>query len=84
MQNLILFTSNHLKSTVKTRKGETKLGEHVQLINNLTNIYEDIKALDVDYVIFGVCEDIGVTANHGKSGTYKAWDATIKILLNNR
>ncbi|SHH55152.1 formimidoylglutamase [Winogradskyella jejuensis] len=82
MQNLILFTSNHLKSTVKTRKGETKLGEHVQLINNLTTIYEDIKALDVDYVIFGVCEDIGVIANHGKSGTYKAWDATIKILLN--
>ena len=82
MQNLVLFTSNDLKSCVNTRKGETKFGEHVQLINNLTNIYDNILELDVDYVIFGISEDIGVIANHGKSGTYKAWDATIKILLN--
>lgn len=82
MQNLIQFTSNHIKAIVKTRKGETKFGEHVLLLNNLNNIYEDIKVLDVDYVIFGICEDIGVIANHGKPGTYKAWDTAIKILLN--
>ena len=82
MQNLILFTSNDLKLCINTRKGETKFGEHVQLINNLTNIYDDILALDVDYVIFGISEDIGVIANYGKSGTYKAWEATIKVLLN--
>ncbi|RZN82683.1 MAG: arginase [Winogradskyella sp.] len=82
MQNLIQFKSKDHDEYVKTRKGETKFGEHVQLINNLTNIYDDILALDVDYVIFGVSEDIGVIANYGKSGTYKAWDVSIKILLN--
>ncbi|GGI57371.1 formimidoylglutamase [Winogradskyella haliclonae] len=82
MQNLIQFKSEDRNLFVKTRKGETKFGEHVQLINNLTNIYDDILALDVDYVIFGISEDLGVIANHGKSGTYKTWEASIKILLN--
>lgn len=82
MQNLILFTDNDRDTQLKARKGESKFGEHVQLINNLTNIYDDILNLDVDYVIFGIPEDIGVYANYGKTGAYKAWSATIKVLLN--
>ncbi|WP_439153316.1 formimidoylglutamase [Winogradskyella sp.] len=82
MKNLDLFTEKDLQHLLKKRKGESKFGEHIQLIPNLTNIYDDIVDLDVDYVIFGIKEDIGVFANHGKIGTYSAWDATIKILLN--
>ena len=82
MQNLILFTSKNRDSLLKARKGESKFGEHIQLIPKLTNIYDDITNLDVDYVLFGIKEDIGVYANFGKTGTYKAWDATIKVLLN--
>lgn len=82
MKQLIPFSADDLDAIVKKRKGETKFGEHVQLINNLTSIYDNIAALDVDYVIFGISEDIGVTANYGKRGTYKAWNATIKVLLN--
>lgn len=82
MEHLILFTEKEKQLLLKKRKGETKFGEHVQVIPNLTNIYDDIVNLDVDYVVFGIKEDIGVTANHGKTGTYKAWDATLKVLLN--
>jgi formiminoglutamase len=82
MKNLDLFTEKDLQHLLKKRKGESKFGEHIQLLPNLTNIYDDIVDLDVDYVIFGIKEDIGVFANHGKLGTYNAWDATIKILLN--
>ena len=82
MQNLVLFTSKDRDTLLKRRKGESKFGEHVQLIPKLTNIYDNINNLDVDYVIFGIAEDIGVYANYGKTGTYKAWLATIKILLN--
>ncbi|WP_282042761.1 formimidoylglutamase [Winogradskyella flava] len=82
MQHLVLFTSKDRDTLLKARKGESKFGEHVQLLANLTNIYDDIVNLDVDYVIFGISEDIGVYANHGKTGTYKAWEATIKVLLN--
>lgn len=82
MQNLILFTLNDRDTILKARKGESKFGEHVQLLPTLNDIYDDIVGLDVDYVIFGIKEDIGVYANYGKTGTYKAWGATLKILLN--
>jgi formiminoglutamase len=82
MQNLVLFTPKIREKFLKTRKGETKFGEHVRLIPTLNNIYEDILNLDVDFVIFGIAEDIGVYANYGQTGTYKAWEATLKVLLN--
>ena len=82
MQNFNLFTKKDQQRLLKKRKGETKFGEHIQLISNLTNIYDDIVDLDVTHVVFGVSEDIGVYANHGQPGTYKAWEATLKILLN--
>ena len=82
MQNLISFTLKDRDTLLKARKGESKFGDHIQLIPNLTNIYDNIVNLDVDFVVFGISEDIGVYANYGKTGAYKAWDATIKILLN--
>ncbi|WP_178988010.1 formimidoylglutamase [Winogradskyella schleiferi] len=82
MHHLILFSEKEKQQLLKKRKGESKFGEHIQLVPNLTNIYDSIVNLDVDYVVFGICEDIGVYANHGKTGTYKAWEATLKILLN--
>ncbi|WP_179338896.1 formimidoylglutamase [Winogradskyella ludwigii] len=82
MEHLILFTEKEKQHLLKKRKGETKFGEHIQLLPNLINIYDDIVNLDVDYVIIGVNEDIGVTANYGNTGTNKAWDATLKVLLN--
>lgn len=82
MQHLILFTSKDRDSLLKSRKGESKFGEHIQLLPKLNNIYDAITNLDVDYVIFGISEDVGVYANHGNTGTYKSWLATIKVLLN--
>lgn len=82
MQHLILFTEKEKQDLLKKRKRETKFGEHIQVLPDLINIYDDIVNLDVDYVVFGIKEDIGVIANHGNTGTYKAWDATLKILLN--
>jgi formiminoglutamase len=82
MEHLHLLSQTEVKSILKTRKGETKFGEHIKLVPNLTNIYDTLKDLDVRYVIFGIEEDIGVRANKGISGTYKCWDAVKKSLLN--
>lgn len=82
MDKLILFNNNDLKSLLKSRLKESKFGEHVQLLPNLDNIYDDISTLDVDFVIFGIKEDVGVFANYGKTGASLAWEATLKILLN--
>jgi len=82
MEHLKPFTSSELKSILKKRPKETKFGEHISLLPNFNDIYEQLSKLDVSYVVFGIKEDIGVFANHGKTGTYNAWNATIKILLN--
>ena len=82
MDNLILFDKSTLKALLIERAGETKFGEHVQLLTNVCNIYEQLKNLDVEFVIFGIPEDVGVIANHGKPGALNTWEATIKILLN--
>lgn len=82
MDKLVLFTESHLKTLLNKRTGESKFGEHVKLIPQVTDIYEQLKDLDVDYVIFGIPEDIGVFANYGKSGTSNCWQAALKILLN--
>ncbi|WAC03957.1 formimidoylglutamase [Lacinutrix neustonica] len=82
MDTLLLMTKSKIENLISKRPLESKFGEHVKVLSTNTNIYEDLKLLDVQYVLLGLPEDIGVLANHGKTGAYNAWDATIKVLLN--
>ncbi|WP_396601183.1 formimidoylglutamase [Algibacter sp. R77976] len=82
MDKLVLFNKNTLNILLNKRPGESKFGQHVSLLTSISNIYEQLKILDVTYVILGLPEDVGVFANHGKTGASKAWDATLKVLLN--
>ena len=82
MDKLILFTKTDKNKLVNQQFGNSKFGNHVQLITETCNIYDQLKNLDVDYVLFGIPEDVGVFANHGLSGAYSAWSQVIKVLLN--
>ncbi|MBT8259691.1 MAG: formimidoylglutamase [Flavobacteriaceae bacterium] len=82
MDKIILFKSSDKKKIVNSRAGETKFGEHVKHLTNSRNIYEQLVKIDVDYVIFGIPEDIGVFANYGNIGTSSAYNEVIKVLLN--
>lgn len=82
MEKLILLEKSEVNNLLSTRDGETKFGEQIKLLSKVSNIYDAIKSLDVDYVIFGLPEDAGVFANQGNTGTNNAWNATIKVLLN--
>lgn len=82
MEKLILFKPSDLKPLLKNRTKESKFGEHLKFITNFNNIYDSLTNLDVNYVIFGIKEDVGVFANYGNTGAARAWDATLKILLN--
>lgn len=82
MDKLVLFNNSSLNKLLSKRFGESKFGQGVKLLTNISNIYEQLKNLDVTYVIIGLPEDVGVFANHGKTGTSRAWDATLKVLLN--
>ena len=82
MDKLVLFNNATLNKLLNKRSGESKFGQHVQTLTSISNIYEQLKSLDVKYVILGLPEDVGVFANLGNIGTSKAWDVTLKILLN--
>ena len=82
MDKLVLFKTHNLDTLLNKRANESKFGEHIQLLSNSTNIYESLTTLDVDYVIIGIPEDVGVFANYGNRGTANAWNATLKVLLN--
>ena len=82
MDKLVLFKTHDLDTLLIKRANESKFGEHIQLLSNSTNIYDSLSNLDVDYVIVGIPEDVGVFANYGVRGAARAWTATLKVLLN--
>lgn len=82
MDKLVLLNKIICDNLINKRLGESKFGEHIQLLTNISNIYEQLLNLDVTHVIIGLPEDVGVVANYGKTGTSNAWEATLKVLLN--
>ena len=76
------FTSTKCNKIVSKRLNETKFGETISILTNHDNIYEQLLKIDVQFVILGIEEDIGVFANQGHTGTSKAWSSIIKKLLN--
>lgn len=82
MDKLVLFNSATRNKLLSKRSGESKFGQHVQTLTSISNIYEQLCNLDVNYVILGLPEDVGVFANHGKTGTANAWNTALKSLLN--
>jgi formiminoglutamase len=73
MPNLKKYQQNDLNSIIKTRMGETKLGEKINL-----NWQVD----EVKFVLLGIAEDIGVQVNQGVSGTHTAWEGFLAAFLN--
>ena len=89
--HLNAFKSSDLKSYLKPRTGETKLGQELRLLDNPDAI-KDLAALrqallksaasGVRFVILGVPEDIGPRANLGRAGSDEAWSAFISAFVN--
>ena len=82
MDKLVLFNNTTLNELLNKRQGESKFGEHIKILTSISHIYDQLINLDVTHVIIGLPEDVGVYANYGKQGTSKAWEATLKVLLN--
>jgi formiminoglutamase len=82
MKNLQFISSETLKRVTKKRTGEKKLHEVVQYLTDSNDFLERIADPKIEFVIFGIKEDIGVLANHGQPGARDTWDSVIKPLLN--
>jgi formiminoglutamase len=82
MEKLIHFTANDLAKVTNHRSGEIKFGEKMLTIPQGTTAVQFLKNTDAKYVLFGIPEDIGVRANHGRPGTASAWKSAIASIAN--
>jgi formiminoglutamase len=78
MNALKYLDYTYLEKLLKLRHGESKVGEKIRLISDISELGE----IDEQYVLLGISEDIGVRANHGKAGTAKAWSSFLNAFLN--
>ncbi len=78
MERLQIYSKDYLLSLTSIREGETKLGEKLQIIENLKNLANS----SCKFVLLGLPEDIGVRANFGLGGAETAWEPALKALLN--
>ena len=78
MEGLKIYNYKSVEKLISIRDGETRFGEKITFIKNL----EDLEETEAKFVLFGIPEDIGVRANHGKPGASKAWEACLNSLLN--
>lgn len=73
MKRLKTYQQADLNAIIKTRMGETKLGERINL---------NWQANEVKFVLLGIAEDIGVQVNQGIGGTHTAWNSFLNAFLN--
>lgn len=78
MKFLKLLREPDIDRLISKRKGEQKFGELLKFSENL----DDLRNLPSKYVIFGIPEDIGVRANHGKPGAAQTWSHFLRSFAN--
>jgi formiminoglutamase len=81
MKYLNIYTEKHLSKFIRTRAGEKKLGECVQLLSS-KKPEEGLKTSSATFVLIGLPEDIGVRANFGRGGAHTAWEPALTNVLN--
>ncbi len=82
MNNLQIINSETIEKIAKLRNGEKKLHQVVQYPNNSDDLLDRINDPQIEFVLFGIKEDIGIQANHGHPGAKDTWDSVLKTLLN--
>jgi formiminoglutamase len=81
---LNIYDSVYIKSLLRKRTQETKLGERAQTLSlkKGESFQESLRNNSSRYVLIGLPEDIGVRANLGRPGAYSAWHPALTNLLN--
>src|SRR5258706_7808720 len=81
MKHFIYYSKEDVLSRTRLRKFETRIGERIQCVKVNTDWIEEVKRSSAKYVLFGIPEDIGIRANHGKRGI-DMWFPFLSSFLN--
>lgn len=82
MKHLKVYSKQDILSLTKIRRFETKVGERLYTIKDISQLEESIDQSPAKYVLFGIPEEIGVKANHGNGGTETAWIPFLQSFFN--
>ena len=82
MHHFKYYSKHDILSLTRIRRYETKLGERVQVVNDIHSIEASLQQSSANYVLLGIPEDIGVKANLGIGGTDSAWLSFLNSFLN--
>lgn len=78
MKSIIFYDRESVLARTSVRKHEVKIGEQISILESLSAI----KETPAKYILFGISEDIGVRANHGREGASDAWNKALDTFLN--
>ena len=81
LKHFKFYNKHDLLNLTKLRRFETKLGERIHTITS-NELNASIAVAEVDYIILGIPENIGIKANHGIGGTDSAWISFLQAFLN--
>lgn len=82
MNSIKIYHQEDIKSLVRTRDGEEKIGEQVSYLQ-ADNVWEnELQKSECTFVLLGIPEDIGVKANFGRGGADTAWKPALESFLN--
>ncbi|MBS4063895.1 MAG: formimidoylglutamase [Chitinophagaceae bacterium] len=82
MQRFRFYNKEDILTLTKIRRFETKLGERVQVLQNVNDLEASLKQSSAAFVLLGIPEDLGVKANYGTGGADTAWFPFLNSFLN--
>jgi formiminoglutamase len=82
MQHFKYYNKQDVLYHTKIRRFETKLGEEIKCVQDKSQFEKSLNDPAVEYVLFGIPEDIGVRANDGVGGTDSVWNPFLSAFLN--
>lgn len=81
MASLQIFNRDFINLNYSARNAEVKWGDLIKTVNTKDWSAELISS-DVDYVILGIAEDIGIRANFGRAGAKDTFINSLTSVLN--
>ncbi len=82
LKYLRIYTHTDLAPYENERKGAVVWSKNIRFFIPEVELSEQLRSTEAKYILFGITEDAGVLANHGRPGADNAWRATLQALLN--
>ncbi|HUQ66144.1 MAG TPA: formimidoylglutamase [Flavitalea sp.] len=82
MKHFKVYSRQDVLSYTRLRRFVTRIGEHVNVAEDKSNIAASIESSSSTYILFGIPEDIGIRANMGIGGANTVWEPFLSDFLN--